>query len=125
MRIGVRLVGTRAWAQAVIRGVESNAVQRLERYPAEDVGMDPTGTGILDAEFHEEPHLEEAQIPEEVPNAIRLVIMRVHKKLCIQARNCFVTLCELAEPTRWRSMLRVNPSVPFARRTNLRKVSCL
>ena len=80
MRIGVRLVGTRAWAQAVIRGVESDAVQRLERYPAEDVGMDPTGTGIPDAEFHEEPHLEEAQIPEEVPNAIRLVIMRVHKK---------------------------------------------
>ena len=66
--------------KAVIRGEESDAVQRLERYPAEDVEMDPTGTAIPDGEFHEEPHHEAAQIPEEVPNAIRLVIMRVHKK---------------------------------------------
>ena len=65
----------------MIRGVESEAVQRLEAYPAEDVEMDLTGTAIPDDEFHEEPHLEEAQIPEEVPNAVRLAIMRVHKNL--------------------------------------------
>ena len=46
MRIGVRHVGTRAWAQAVIRGVESDAVKRVEAHPAEDVEMDLTGTAI-------------------------------------------------------------------------------
>ena len=65
----------------MIRGAESEAVQRLEAYPAEDVEMDLTGTAIPDDEFHERPHLEEAQIPEEVPNAVSLPIMRVHKNL--------------------------------------------
>ena len=31
---------TRAWAQAVLRGVESDGVRRFEAYPAEDVEMD-------------------------------------------------------------------------------------
>ena len=52
---------TRAWGQAVIRGVESDVVKRLEAYPAEDVEMELPGTAIPDDEFHEEPHLEEAK----------------------------------------------------------------
>ena len=58
----------------------SDAVKRLEAYPAEDVEMDLAGTAIPDDEFHEEPHLEEAKVPEEIPNAVRLAVMRVHKK---------------------------------------------
>ena len=67
---------TRAWAQAVIRGVESDAVRRHEAYPAEDVEMDLTGADIPNDEFSEEPHVEEAKVPEEIPNAVRLAIMR-------------------------------------------------
>ena len=43
----------------------------------------------------------------------------------IPARSCCVALCELAERIRLRSELRVNSSATFARRTNLRKVTCL
>ena len=62
---------TRACGQAVIRGVESDVVKRLEAYPAEDVEMELPGTAIPDDEFHEEPHLEEAKVPEEIPNVVR------------------------------------------------------
>ena len=72
---------TRAWAQAVIRGVESDAVERLEAYPAEDVEMELPGTAIPHDEFHEEPHLEEAKVPAEMPNAVKLAVMRIHKNL--------------------------------------------
>ena len=44
---------TRAWAQAVIREVESDAAKRFEAYPAEDVEMDLTGKVIPDDEFDE------------------------------------------------------------------------
>ena len=44
---------TRAWAQAAIRGVESDAVERHEACPAEDVEMDLTGAGTPDDEFPE------------------------------------------------------------------------
>ena len=71
---------TRAWGQAVTRGAESDAVKRLEAYPAEDVVMDLARTAIPDDEFHEEPHLEEAKVPEEVPIAVRLAIMHIHTK---------------------------------------------
>ena len=63
------------------RGVESDAVGRFEAYPAEDVEMDLAGTVIPDDEFHEEPQLEEAKVPGEIPNAVRLAIMRIHKNL--------------------------------------------
>ena len=63
----------------MIRGVESDVVKRLEAHPAEDVEMDFAGTAVPDDEFHEEPHLEEANVPEEVPNAVRLAVMRIHK----------------------------------------------
>ena len=72
---------TRAWAQAVIQEVESDTIKRLEAYPAKDVEMDLTGTDIPDDEFPEEPHVEEAKVPEEVPNAVRLAIIRIHKNL--------------------------------------------
>ena len=66
MRIGVLLVGTRVPGdKPCFREVESDAVKRLEAYPAEDVEMDLAGTAINDDEFHEEPHLEEAKVPEE------------------------------------------------------------
>ena len=61
---------TRAWAQAVFRGAESDAVKRLEAYPAEDVEMDLQGTAIPDDESHEEPQTEETKVSEEVPNAV-------------------------------------------------------
>ena len=72
---------TRAWAQAMIRGVETDVVKRLEAHRAEDVEMDLTGTATPDEEFHEEPQLEEPKVSEEMPNAVRLATMRVHKNL--------------------------------------------
>ena len=43
--------------------------------------MDLTGADIPDDEFPEEPLVEEATIPEEVPTAVRLAVMRIHKNL--------------------------------------------
>ena len=63
MHIGVRLVGTRVLGH-------SDAVKRLEAYPAEDVEMDLAGTAIPDDESHEEPQTEETKVSEEVPNAV-------------------------------------------------------
>ena len=45
---------------------------------------------IPDDEFPEEPHVEEARVPEEIPNAVMLAIMGIHKNLGHPARNCFV-----------------------------------
>ena len=73
----------------MIRGVESDVVKRLEAYPAEDVEIDFAGTAIPDDEFDEELHLEEAQDPEEVPNAVRSAIMRVHKNLGHPSKELF------------------------------------
>ena len=39
------------------------------------------GTAIPSDEFHEEPQLEETNVSEEVHNAVRWAIMRVHKNL--------------------------------------------
>ena len=64
----------------MIRGAGSDVVKRLEAYAAEDVEMDLAGTAIRDDEFHEEPHLEEAKVPEEILNAVRLAVLRIHKK---------------------------------------------
>ena len=41
--------------------------------------MDLTGADIPDDEFPEEPHVEEAKVPEEIPNAVRLGIMHIHE----------------------------------------------
>ena len=43
--------------------------------------MELTGTVIPDDRFHEEPQLEESKILEEVPNAVRLAVMRILKNL--------------------------------------------
>ena len=43
--------------------------------------LDLTGTATPDEEFHEEPQLEEPKVSEEIPNAVRLATMRVHKNL--------------------------------------------
>ena len=56
---------TRTWALAVIRREESDAVKRLE------VEMNLAGSAIPDDEFHEQPHLEDAKVLEEIPNAVR------------------------------------------------------
>ena len=61
--------------------MESDVVKRLEAYPAEDVVMELPRTAIPDDEFHEEPHLEEEKVPEEIPNGVRLAVMRIHKNL--------------------------------------------
>ena len=61
--------------------MESDAVKRLEACPAEDVEMDLAGTAVPDDDFHDEPHVEEAKVPVEIPNAVRLAIMRIHKNL--------------------------------------------
>ena len=74
-------VGTRAWAQALIHGIESDAVTRSEAYPAEDVEMDMSGTAVPDDEFHEEPKLDEPKVLEEFTNAVTLAVMRIHKNL--------------------------------------------
>ena len=62
---------TRTWGQAVSKGVESDA-QTLEAYPAEDVEIELARTAIPDDGFHEEPHLEEAKVSEDFPNAVRV-----------------------------------------------------
>ena len=80
MRVGVRLVGPRVLGNKS-SDEGSGERQRLEACRAEDVEMDLAGTAIPDDEFHEEPHLEEAKVPEEIPNAVRLAILRIHKKL--------------------------------------------
>ena len=61
--------------------MESDTVRRHEAYPAEDVEMDLTGADIPDDEFAEEPHVEEAEVPAEIPNAATFAIMRIHKNL--------------------------------------------
>ena len=76
---------TRAWAQAVIRGVESDAVKRHEAYPAEHVDMDLTSADIPD-DSPEEPHVEEVRVTKEIPNAVKLAIMRIPKNLA-HSRN--------------------------------------
>ena len=43
------------------------------------VEMDLIGTAIPDDEFHERTQLEEAQVPAEVPCAVRLAVLRIHK----------------------------------------------
>ena len=55
--------------------------KRSEAYPAEDVEMNVTGADIPDDEFPEEPHVEEVRVPKEIPNAVKLAIMRIHKNL--------------------------------------------
>ena len=71
---------TRAWVQAVVRGVESDAVRRFEAYPGEDAEMGLAETAVPDNEFHEEPQLQEPGILEEAPIAVRLAVMSTHKK---------------------------------------------
>ena len=103
---------TRAWAQAVIRGVESDAVKRHEAYPAEDVEMDLTGADIPDDEFPEEPHVEEVRVPKEIPNAVKLGNHAYPTRTWdTPARNCFVALCELVERTRSQVERRMNSQV--------------
>ena len=108
----------------MLRGVESDGVRRFEAYPAEDVEMDMAETVLADDEFHEEPQFEEQRVLEEVPNAVRLAVMRINKNLG-QAKNCCVMLCELVEPIGSRSGLRVNSNVMFTWRTDTQNVTCL
>ena len=69
--------------------------QKAEACPAEDVEMDLTGTDIPDDEFPEERQVEEVRVPKEIPNAVSLAIMRIHKNLghpskellCLALRN--------------------------------------
>ena len=67
---------TRAWAHAVLRGVESDGVIRYEAYPAEDVEMAVAVTVLSDDEFHEEPQLEEQRVLEEVPKSLACTVGR-------------------------------------------------
>ena len=64
----------------MIRKAESDVVKRLEPYPAEDVEMDLAGTTIPDDEFQEGPHLEKAKVPEEIPNGVRLAVLRIWQR---------------------------------------------
>ena len=64
-----------------MRGVERDAIRRYEAYLAEDVEMDLTGADILDDEFPQEPHVVEARVPVEIPSAVRLANVRIHKNL--------------------------------------------
>ena len=70
---------TRAWEQSSDQG--SGERQRLEAFEPKMWKWILQGTAIPDDEFHEEPHLEEAKVPEEIPNVVRLAIMRIHKNL--------------------------------------------
>ena len=92
--------------------------------PAEDVEMDLIRTAIPDDELREGTQLEEAQVPAEVPSAVRLATVRVHKNLGHPSKEIAgVALYELVEPIRLRSELRVKSSATFARRTKPPKKS--
>ena len=111
---------TRAWAQALVRGAESDAARRFEAYPGEDAEMGLAGTAVPDDEFHEEPQPQQPGVLEEVPIAVRLAVMSIHKKnWYIPAKNCCAALCGLVEPMGLHSEPRVNSSVMFAWRTDL------
>ena len=70
-------------------------MKRFEAYPAEDVEMDLAGTGVHDDDFHEEPQLEEPRVLKEVPNAVRLAVMRIQKNLGHPSKEllCRAVLC--------------------------------
>ena len=85
-------------------------------YPAEDVEMDLTDADILDDELLQEPHVEEAKVPEEIPNAVRFESCVSTRIWVIPAKNCFVALCELVERTKSRSERRVNSSATLCSR---------
>ena len=57
----------RAWAQAVIGGVENDPIRRHEAHPAEDVEMDLSSADVPDDEFPEERHVEEVRVPKRYP----------------------------------------------------------
>ena len=65
----------------MIRGLESDGVKRHEACPVEEVEMDLNSADIPDDEYPEVPHVEELRVPEEIPNAATLAIMRIHKNL--------------------------------------------
>ena len=58
---------TRAWAQAAIRGVENDATQRFEAFPAKDVAMEAPGPAVLDDEFLAELGLDKPRFRKEFP----------------------------------------------------------
>ena len=102
-------------------------MKRFEAYPAEDVEMDLAGTGVHDDDFHEEHQLEEPRVLKEVPNAVRLAVMRIQKNLGHPSKEllCRAVLCGSVEPIRLRSRLRVNSNVMRAWKQNRQKVTCL
>ena len=67
--------------------------------------LDLTGTATPDEEFHEEPQLEEPKVSEEIPNAVRLAIMRVHQKSGASQQG--IALSRFAN---WRSLKNCDPS---------------
>ena len=53
----------------------------VESQKKKNVEMELPGTAIPGDEFHEETHLGEAKVPEEIHNGVRLAVMRIHKNL--------------------------------------------
>ena len=99
--------------------MESDVVKILEAYPAE-----VPGTAIPDDEFHEEPHLEEANVLEEMPNAVRLVVMRIHKNLGHHSKELLCRAFRVGGAN--KIVIRVATELKtFARSVNLRRATCL
>ena len=67
----------RAWGTSRDQGSGERRCQETR----EDFEIELPGIAIPDDEFHDEPHLKEAKLPEEVPNAVRQAIMRVQNVL--------------------------------------------
>ena len=116
---------TRAWAQAVSRGVESDTVKRHEAHPAEDVEMDLTGADIPDDEFPEEPHVEEAEVPAEIPDAATFAIMRIHKNLGHPSKELHCRALRIGGTNKIAIRVASELKCDVCVGINLRRVTCL
>ena len=109
----------------MIRGVKSDAIRRHEAYPAEDVEMDLTGADIPDDEFLEEPHVEEARVLKEIPNAVRLAIMRIHKNLGHPSKELLCRALRSGGANKIPIRAASEHECDVCAEINLRKVICL
>ena len=105
---------TRAWGQAAgdWRVTPSRDLRLIQ---PKMWNLDLTGTAILDDEFHKEPHLEEATVPEEIPSAVRWAVMRIHKNLGHPSKEGIV----VSRFTNWRSQQNCDQSCD---RTEVRRL---
>ena len=78
---------------------------------------------LPDDEFPEEPHVEEARVPEEIPNAVMLAVMGIHKNLGHPSKELLCRALGIGGAN--KIAIRAASELKCERRTNIRKVICL